>query len=242
MDLIGQQIDQYRIIELIGQGGMGGMATVYKAHQASLNRYVAIKVLLAQHIQVSDFKERFLREAKTIAQLSHPNILPIYDVNFSGDISYLVMKYVRGPFYPAAQRDLDRMGVQGIIQVINFESKLDDRGAWTNADYQLTGLGFNIIKNVIGLPTVLPIWEFLQDLAIAYSHVENETRDAALLKDRTYDLPGKSNMAVMNFEKKQNNRSLLASNTFVELAPEWLRPGRQDRLRMYLKYLELRVA
>ncbi len=93
MDLIGQILGQYKIVEQIG---VGGMATVYKAYQPGLDRYVAIKVLPAQHALTPGFKERFSREARAVAQLSHPNILPIYDVGVEGDLSYFVMKYVRG--------------------------------------------------------------------------------------------------------------------------------------------------
>ncbi len=89
--LIGRTMGQYEIIEKIGAGGM---ATVYKAHQAGLDRDVAIKVLPAQHALSPGFKERFLREARTVAQLHHPNILPVYDLGIDGDLSYFVMQYV----------------------------------------------------------------------------------------------------------------------------------------------------
>ncbi len=93
MSLSGQTLGQYEIIEPIGTGGM---ATVYKAYQPGLDRYVAIKVLPAQHALTPGFKERFIREAKVVAKLDHPNILPIYDVGLEGDLSYFVMKYVSG--------------------------------------------------------------------------------------------------------------------------------------------------
>ncbi len=93
MSLIGRTLGQYQIIEPIGAGGM---ASVYKAYQPGLDRHVAIKVLPAQHALTRGFKERFAREARAVAQLSHPNILPIYDVGFKGDLSYFVMKYVPG--------------------------------------------------------------------------------------------------------------------------------------------------
>ena len=93
MDFIGQTIGQYQITELLG---VGGMATVYKAYQPQLDRHVAMKILPAQHTFNPDFKARFTREAKAVAQLSHPNILPIYDAGFENDISYFVMKYVSG--------------------------------------------------------------------------------------------------------------------------------------------------
>lgn len=91
MSLIGQTLGQYQIVEQIGAGGM---ATVYKAYQPGLDRFVAIKVLPAQHALTPGFKERFNLEAKAVAQLSHPNILPIYDAGIEGDLSYFVMKYV----------------------------------------------------------------------------------------------------------------------------------------------------
>ncbi|HXV99922.1 MAG TPA: serine/threonine-protein kinase, partial [Anaerolineae bacterium] len=94
MSLIGQTLGQYQIVEQIGAGGM---ATVYKAYQPGLDRHVAIKVLPAQHALTPGFKERFSLEAKAVAQLSHPNILPIYDVGLEGDLSYFVLKYVPGP-------------------------------------------------------------------------------------------------------------------------------------------------
>ena len=93
MSLNGQTLGQYEIIEEVGAGGM---ATVYKAYQAGLDRHVAVKVLPAQHALTPGFTERFFLEAKAVAQLSHPNILPIYDVGVEGDLSYFVMKYVPG--------------------------------------------------------------------------------------------------------------------------------------------------
>lgn len=89
--MIGHTLGQYQLIEQIGQGGM---ATVYKAYQPSLNRYVAIKVLPPYYAHDPGFTERFTREAQAIAQLEHPNILPVYDFGKQGDISYIVMKYV----------------------------------------------------------------------------------------------------------------------------------------------------
>ena len=93
MNLIGRRLGQYQIIEQIGAGGM---AVVYKAYQAGLDREVAIKVIANRLAFTSVIQERFLREAKAVAQFSHPNILPIYDVGQEDDLSYFVMKYVPG--------------------------------------------------------------------------------------------------------------------------------------------------
>jgi tetratricopeptide (TPR) repeat protein len=94
MDLIGRTLDgKYRIVGEIGQGGM---ASVFKAYQPALDRYVAIKVLPAQHALAPGFSERFVREARAVAQLNHPNILSVIDFGQDEGLSYIVMKYVAG--------------------------------------------------------------------------------------------------------------------------------------------------
>lgn len=89
----GEQVGPYRIIEQLGQGGM---ATVYKAYHASLDRYVALKVLHPAFLEDKNFHARFAREAKLVARLEHPNIVPIYDYAEHESRPYLVMKYIEG--------------------------------------------------------------------------------------------------------------------------------------------------
>ena len=90
---IGENIGAYRIIEQLGQGGM---ATVYKAYHAALDRYVALKVLHAAFHEDQTFTARFQREARVVARLEHPNIVPIYDYSEHEARPYLVMKYIEG--------------------------------------------------------------------------------------------------------------------------------------------------
>lgn len=90
--LIGQALGQYTIIEQIGQGGM---ATVFKAYQPSLERDVALKVLPPSFAKTGDFSERFSREARAIANLHHPNILPVYDSGQDRGYSYIAMRYIK---------------------------------------------------------------------------------------------------------------------------------------------------
>ena len=89
--LAGRTLGAYRIIEQIGQGGM---ATVYKAYEPALDRYVAIKVLPQYFAHDPDFVARFEREAKSVAKLNHPNILPIYSFGQEAGLTYIVMRYV----------------------------------------------------------------------------------------------------------------------------------------------------
>ena len=83
---------RYELEEKIGSGGM---AEVYKAHDRLLARPVAIKILHAEYRSDMEFIERFHREAKSAARLSHPNIVSIYDVGVAGDDHFIVMEYVQ---------------------------------------------------------------------------------------------------------------------------------------------------
>jgi len=87
----GQMLGPYQIIEQIGEGGM---ASVYKAYQPSMDRNVAIKVLPSQLADSAEFTQRFQQEARIIAKLEHPHILPVFDYGESDGITYLVMRYL----------------------------------------------------------------------------------------------------------------------------------------------------
>jgi tetratricopeptide (TPR) repeat protein/tRNA A-37 threonylcarbamoyl transferase component Bud32 len=89
-DLEGRNLGPYRLLE---QLGAGGMATVYKAYHAAMDRYVAIKVLPPHLARDPNFRARFEREARTIARLEHRYILPVHDVAENDGIPYLVMRY-----------------------------------------------------------------------------------------------------------------------------------------------------
>ena len=78
------------------QLGQGGMATVFKAYHPNLDRYVAIKVLHPAFKQDPQFTERFQREARVVAKLDHPNIVPVFDYADHNGQSYLVMKFIEG--------------------------------------------------------------------------------------------------------------------------------------------------
>ena len=91
--LIGQTLGHYRIVEQIGAGGMG---VVYRAHDARLDRDVAIKVLPEVVAEDPDRLRRFEREAKAVAALSHPNILEIFDFGTEGDVTYAVTELLEG--------------------------------------------------------------------------------------------------------------------------------------------------
>jgi serine/threonine-protein kinase len=91
--LIGQRLGQYEIIAKIGAGGM---ATVYRARQASVDRDVALKVIRADLMEDENFLGRFQREARMIASLQHLHVLKVFDYGNEGSIAYLVMELLEG--------------------------------------------------------------------------------------------------------------------------------------------------
>ncbi|MBI4787151.1 MAG: SUMF1/EgtB/PvdO family nonheme iron enzyme [Chloroflexi bacterium] len=113
----GENIGPYRITEQLGQGGM---ATVFKAYHAMLDRYVAIKALHPAFKSDPNFLGRFEREARIIAKLDHPNIIPIYDFAQHDGVPYLVIRYVEGETLKAVLRNghLAPAHVLGILRPI----------------------------------------------------------------------------------------------------------------------------
>jgi len=90
---IAGRFPQFEIVECLGRGGMG---VVYKARQKSLDRWVAIKLLAPERVHDERFAEHFEREAKTLARLSHPNIVTVFDHGEADGLFYIVMEFVDG--------------------------------------------------------------------------------------------------------------------------------------------------
>src|SRR5579859_386024 len=92
-DMIGKRLKQY---EIVAQLGTGGMATVYQAQQLNIKRDVAIKIIKADLSNSPEFVKRFEREAQTVATLSHPHILKLFDYGEEGNLVYLVTEIMVG--------------------------------------------------------------------------------------------------------------------------------------------------
>ncbi|MGH7699411.1 MAG: protein kinase domain-containing protein, partial [Gemmatimonadales bacterium] len=104
--------------EILVEVGHGGMASVYLAHDLALDRKVAIKVLAPALVMMGEgMVERFKREARTAAALSHPHIIPIYAVKESDQVLYFVMKYVQGRALDSVIRDVGSLPIP-MVQTI----------------------------------------------------------------------------------------------------------------------------
>jgi serine/threonine protein kinase len=91
--LPGKRLGPYEILSAVGAGGMG---EVYRAKDTRLDRIVAIKILPDHHASNPELRERFEREARTIASLNHPHICVLHDIGHQDETDFLVMEYVEG--------------------------------------------------------------------------------------------------------------------------------------------------
>lgn len=115
----GTRLGPYEILSPLGQGGMG---TVYKARDSRLGRFVAIKVLRADLADRPELRERFVREARTVASLNHPHICTLHDIGHQDNLDFLVMEYLEGE--TLAER-LDR-GPLLVEEVLRYAIEIAD--------------------------------------------------------------------------------------------------------------------
>jgi len=169
---------------LIGPLGEGGMATVYRGRDQRLNRDVAIKILHEDLTRDPGFLARFQREAQVVASLSHPNIVPVYDVGEEQGTHYIVMEYVRGR---TLKEVLDAGGALAPERATSIMcSVLDALGyAHTQGLIHRDVKPQNILITADGTPR-------LADFGIAHLVDGSTTRTAAILGSAHYLSPEQS--------------------------------------------------
>ncbi len=162
-DLTGKQFGAYQIVAPLGEGGM---AAVYKAYQPSMERSVAVKVLPRHMSSAEEFVNRFRREAKLLAQLQHPHILPVFDYGEAEGYPYIVMPFVnsgtlanllqkRQPTLPEVRRVMTQLGdalsyahAQGMIHrdIKPSNVLIDERGNCLLTDFGLARMADSATK------------------------------------------------------------------------------------------------
>lgn len=111
---IGETVGPYKINQYLGQGGM---ATIYRAQQLTLDRDVALKVIHPALKDDQSFLLRFKREASIVAKLNHPNIVPVYDFGEFEGVSYIVMRYIEGQTLKDILSD-QKLGTKQILDIL----------------------------------------------------------------------------------------------------------------------------
>ncbi len=127
---IGRFIGKYKIVEHLGSGGM---AEVYKAYQASLDRYVALKLMHPSLAEDESFSSRFGREARSLAAINHPHIISVYDFDVEGNTSYIVMEYISGGTLKELQTTLTQRGERlPLAQAVKLTLQVADALAYAH--------------------------------------------------------------------------------------------------------------
>lgn len=172
---------RYRLLAPLGEGGM---AAVYRARDLRLNRDVAVKVLRDDLTRDPDFLQRFGREAQTVASLSHPNIVPVYDVGTEAGTHFIVMEYVPGR---TLKEEITREGRLSPARAVAILIPVLDALAYAH------GKGIihrdvkphNILLSADGVPR-------LTDFGIAYLAGGSATQTAVILGSAHYLSPEQS--------------------------------------------------
>ena len=110
---VGENVGPYQIAEYVGQGGM---ATIYKAHQLTLDRDVALKVIHPALKNDRSFLVRLSREAAIVAKLNHPNIVSVYDFGECDGLPYLVMRFIQGKTLKVILQE-QKLGAEHILEI-----------------------------------------------------------------------------------------------------------------------------
>ncbi len=118
--------DRYQLLERLGSGGM---ADVYRSRDLMLDRYVAIKVLRKDFSTNAEFQNQFRLEARAAANLSHPNIVTVYDVGKAGDVVFMAMEYLQGPELGDLMR---RDGGLALEQAIDIAAQISEGLAYAH--------------------------------------------------------------------------------------------------------------
>jgi serine/threonine protein kinase len=114
------RLGHYEVIETVGQGGMG---TVLRAFDEKLHRVVAVKVLAPELAGNASARQRFVREARSAAAVSHDNVIAIYAVEDDGPIPYLIMQFIEGR---TLQQKLDRTGALPLKEILRLGVQIAD--------------------------------------------------------------------------------------------------------------------
>lgn len=166
-------------------------------------------------------------------------LAPLFDTT---PTNATIVKYKRGPFYPKVQWYLDRLAVLGILKVRDLEYITDEYGTWMEALYFTNGATRQVIETCKGVQYGRQIEEYLTEMVFAVASISKRTWKDAALNDSTYDEPGKTEGAFIDFADPTNNLSVQTARAFQAVLPKGFIASPKEEMFLYLRFLESQVA
>lgn len=157
--------------------------------------------------------------------------------------SEFVLKHRRGPFYPQAQFELERMAAQGLVTLTDLHWSTQGSDLQLRVSFSLSKGGRMLARRwTEESQWCSQVQSFLTDLCVAVASVDDGREVEAADHDLTYNQPWASQYAVIAFRNPQERLSQRGVDAIADMAPDGLEPNRQHQLRLYLKYLEKLAA
>jgi hypothetical protein len=150
-----------------------------------------------------------------------------------------IYKYRSGPLYPDIQWDLDRMAMQGLIQIADIAQIPVSGITLFAANYSMQQKGIEIVQEFARAPQICRRCAFLAEVAAAFGSLRGDNQEFAALKDATYDDPDMATGDLIDFAEWQDrNFSTKTANAFGQFVPGRLPLNNRDRLYLYFRYLD----
>jgi hypothetical protein len=157
--------------------------------------------------------------------------------------SEFVLKHKRGPFYPQAQFELERMAAQGLVALTDLHWTAHGQDLQLQVSFSLSEAGRTIVRRWNDESQwCKQVQLFLTDLCVAVASVDDDRELDAADHDLTYAQPWASQYTVIAFRNPQERLSQRGVEAIADMSPDGLEPNRQHQLRLYLKYLERLAA
>jgi hypothetical protein len=149
-----------------------------------------------------------------------------------------IVKYVRGPFYPVIQWELDRLATMGVLDISDLRYIKDGDGWWRNTSYDCGPFAVEITRQCNRLSYGQELEAYLVEVAFGYSSLNERVLEAVALKDANYNRPGLPMDSFIDFSEPERNLSVKLARSFANYTPQRLIPTRKEELFLYMRFLE----
>src|SRR6266404_4234259 len=141
-----------------------------------------------------------------------------------------IVKYVRGPFYPVIQWELDRLVTMGVLGMSKLSYTKDKDGWWMNANYDIGNHATTVAKYCSRIRYGQDLETYLIEVTFGYGSLPENVLESVALKDANYNAPGLSEHSFIDFSDAERNLSLKVAKSFAAYAPKRLIPSRKEEL------------